>query len=83
MSSNIKGSVGELWEGMMKVTIEGISQRAKNRIRENGKEFFVLRKLENTILLCSNPSIEEDGWFGWFNNNEIKILDTPNSIKEE
>ena len=63
---------------IMKVTIEGISQRAKNRIRENGKEFFVLRKLENTILLCSNPSIEEDGWFGWFKNDEIKILDTLN-----
>ena len=68
---------------VMKIIIEGISQRAKNRVRENGKEFFVLRKLENAILLSTTPAIEETGWFGWFKNGEIKILDTLNPIEEE
>lgn len=68
---------------MKKIIIEGISQRAKNRVREHGKEFFVLRKLENAILLGTTPTIEEHGWFGWFKNGEIKILNTYSPIGEE
>lgn len=59
----------------MKVIIEGVSQCAKNRVREHGNKFTILKQHSEEILLCTGDSIEDSAWFGWFEKQEIKVLD--------
>ena len=73
------------------ITIEAkqsASRRTKNRIKENGKEFILIKKDPNSslfngqaaILLESISKNSSDGkggkesWFGWIPMSEVEFL---------
>lgn len=57
----------------MKVAIEGLCQRAKNRIREHGNVFFIQRETSTEIFLSTHATAIKSDWFGWFKKEEITI----------
>ena len=61
---------------------DSASQRTKNRIREHGPMFTIIRKLSSAQCFSGNPGIlvESDsdnwiGWLGWFPESEVTVVE--------
>ncbi len=52
------------------ITLEPVSQRAKNRVREHGATFLLQREEVGNILVWS---LDRE-WFGWFEKGkEVRL----------
>lgn len=55
---------------MSLITLEPVSQRAKNRVREHGSTFLLQREEAGNLLVWS---LDRE-WFGWFTKGtEVKL----------
>ena len=62
---------------MKTITLKGISKRGKERVKQHGPTFHLLKHDKDKILVQSQEKTfsnmgRKEHWLGWFNQKEVE-----------